>query len=298
MKELTEKRNIDAITTEILFYKQQAGTAFLEIGKRMTEVKAQLNHGEWLGWLKNRVDFSVSMADKLMKVAREFSNSESIPNLGVAKALALLAVPAEERERFAEEVHAEDLSVRALKEKIQQREEQLAAAEQDLDKAQRALTSRQMELNAQKERSASLAQERQTLLDKLAELENRPVEVATVDATEEQLREAEQRGMEHNQWELDVAKRQLTEQAERAARLQERLDEKQRELRHLQQEAEDASEDTRINQTLGEINAWAREMQEAHRRITELLGNLDDLSRKRVQDLRRKLLRRMLEEIK
>ena len=39
-------------------------------------------------------------------------------------------------------------------------------------------------------------------------------------------------------------------------------------------------------------------MQEAHRRTTELLGSLDELSRTRVQDVRKRLLKRMLEEIK
>lgn len=298
MNELTENRSIDTITAEILFFKQQMGTNALEMGKRLIEAKNQLEHGAWLSWLKEGVDISTSMAQKMMRVAREYSNEESIPYLGVTKALALLAVPAEKREEFAAEVHAEDISVRELKEKIREREEQLAAAEQERDKARRELSSRQIELKAQVERSASLQQERRDLLDKLKELENKPVEVATVDATEEQIRAAEQRGMEHNQWELDVAKRQLNEQAERASRLQQQLDEKRQELRRLKQDAEDASEDTKINLTIGAIKAYTLEMQRCHRSITEMLGNLDDLNRARVQDNRKKLLRRMLEEIK
>ena len=35
-------RDINTITTEILLYKNQAGEAILEIGKRLIEVKAQL----------------------------------------------------------------------------------------------------------------------------------------------------------------------------------------------------------------------------------------------------------------
>ncbi len=298
MNELTEKRSIDTITTEILFYKQQAGTAFLEIGKRLAEAKEQLNHGEWLAWLKEKVDFSVSMANKLMRVAKEFSNSESIPNLGVTKALALLSVPAEEREEFAEAVHAEDISVRELKDAIRQRDETIRQRESERDSARRELSSRQIELKAQIERSASLQQERQDLLDRLKELENRPVEVATVDATDEQIEAAEQRGREHAQWELDTAKRQLNEQVQNVTRLQGKLEEKRQELKKLKQDAVDASEDAKINQALGEINGRIREMQEAHRRTTELLGSLDELSRTRVQDVRKRLLKRMLEEIK
>lgn len=298
MSELIEKRSIDTITAEILAYKQQAGVSILEIGKRLTEAKAQLEHGEWLDWLENSVGINKRAAQRFMQLAAEYANASTLTHLGYSKVLALLAVPAEKREEFAAEVHAEDLSVRELKEKIREREDALQQAEQERDSARRELTIRQMELNAQKERSASLAQERQDLLDKLQELKNRPAEVATVDATEEQIRAAEQRGMEHNQWELDVAKRQLNEQAERASRLQQQLDEKRQELRRLKQDAEDASEDTKINLTIGAIKAYTLEMQRCHRSITEMLGNLDDLNRARVQDNRKKLLRRMLEEIK
>lgn len=291
MKELTEKRSIDTITTEILFYKQQAGVTILEIGKRLIEAKEQLEHGEWLDWLEHRGDTSVRTAQNLMRLSKEYGNTKSISYLGVTKALALLAVPAEEREQFAEEVHAEGLSVRELKKAIQERDEAIKKKEQEL------IVNRQY-LDDEMERADTLQKEKEELLRQIEGLANRPVEVATVDATEEQLREAEQRGMEHNKWELDVAKRQLGEQVAKTNRLQQRLDEKQQELKRLKEDAAEASDDTRINQTLGEINAWARELQEAHRRITELLGNLDDLSRTRVQELRRKLLRRMLEEIK
>lgn len=37
--------SIEAITAEILLYKQQAGTAILEIGRRLIEAKDQLSHG-------------------------------------------------------------------------------------------------------------------------------------------------------------------------------------------------------------------------------------------------------------
>lgn len=305
MKELTEKRSIDTITTEILFYKQQAGVTILEIGKRLIEAKEQLEHGEWLDWLANSVSFNERAAQRFMQLATEYSNTSTLTDLGYSKALALLAVPAEQREEFAAEVRAEDISVRELKKKIREAESSAAGWKRQAEQAKIEAERRRVELrelsekeHAHAEELEAMAQDRVKLTQRVQELENRPVEVATMDATEEQLREAEQRGMEHNKWELDVAKRQLGEQVAKTNRLQQRLDEKQQELKRLKEDAAEASDDTRINQTLGEINAWARELQEAHRRITELLGNLDDLSRTRVQELRRKLLRRMLEEIK
>ena len=111
-------RPIETITAEIQFYKQQAGSAFLEIGRRLCEAKAQLDHGQWLKWLKEQADMSVSSAERLMQVSKKYSNSATLRNLSYSKVLALLSVPDEERERFAEEVNAGELSVRELRQAI------------------------------------------------------------------------------------------------------------------------------------------------------------------------------------
>ena len=298
MNELTEKRNIDTITAEILCYKQQAGIAILEIGKRLIEAKDQLSHGEWLPWLKEKVDFSERSANDFMKLAREWPNPQTFADFGPSKALALLSVPAEEREEFAEAVHAEDISVRELKQKIREREDALQQAQSERDSARRELSIRQMELNTQIERSARLQQERQDLMDQIRELSNRPVEVATIDATDEQLNAAREQARAFAQDELEAVKRQRDEQVQMTNRLQTKVDEQRRELKRLRDEHEDASEDVKINMSLGEINGLLREMQKANMRTTELLGNLDDLSRQRVQEIRRKMLRRMLEDVK
>lgn len=297
MNELTKKRSIDAITAEIQFYKQQAGVSILEIGKRLIEAKEQLDHGEWLEWLEHGADISERMAQNFMKVSREYSNPKSISDLGVTKALALLSVPAEEREEFAEAVHAEDLSVRELKQKIREREDALQQAQSERDSARRELDSRQMELNAQIERSARLQQERQDLMEQLRELSDRPVEVATIDATDEQLSAAREQGRAFARDELEAVKRQRDEQVQMTNQLQTKLDDTRRELKRLREEHEDASEDVKINMSLGEINGLLREMQGANQRAAELLGNLDEVSRRRVQEFRRKMLKRMLEGI-
>ena len=66
-----EIRPIEIITAEIWAYKSQAGAAILEIGRRLIEAKAQLAHGEWLPWLKEKVEFSEATAQRFMRIARE-----------------------------------------------------------------------------------------------------------------------------------------------------------------------------------------------------------------------------------
>ena len=112
-------RDINTITTEILLYKNQAGEAILEIGKRLIEVKAQLDHGEWLDYLKERVDVSVRTAQTMMQLAKEYSsNAQTFALLGSQKALKLLTLPAAEREEFVAQNDVADMSVRQLDEAI------------------------------------------------------------------------------------------------------------------------------------------------------------------------------------
>ena len=122
-EQMMEARPIETITAEILVYKNQAGAALLEIGRRLMEAKAQLGHGEWLTWLTEAVEFSEATAQRFMRIAREYPNPSTLTDLGASKALALLAIPAEDREAFAEEVDAEHCSVRELQAAIKARQE-------------------------------------------------------------------------------------------------------------------------------------------------------------------------------
>ena len=57
MQELTEF-NIEKTTAEILILKDQTAQNIIEIGRRLIEVKERLEHGEYLKWLKEKVDFT------------------------------------------------------------------------------------------------------------------------------------------------------------------------------------------------------------------------------------------------
>ena len=80
----------------------------IEIGKRLCEAKEMVAHGEWAGWLKTAVSFSQRTANNLMKIYEKYGAaqgelwgasaiSQTFANLTYSQAVALLAVPDEER---------------------------------------------------------------------------------------------------------------------------------------------------------------------------------------------------------
>lgn len=133
----SEPRNIEIITAEIHVLKAQVGSGLVEIGSRLLEAKSQLSHGEWLPWLEEKAVFSVSQANRFMRLAKEYSNSSALTNLGASKALALLAFEPDEREAFAAESHVvngekktvADMTSRELEQAIRERREALEAKE-------------------------------------------------------------------------------------------------------------------------------------------------------------------------
>ena len=183
-----EGRTIEAITDEILDAKRTGGEAILTIGRCLIEAKDMLPHGEWLPWLNERVEFSERTARNFMRLAREWTNRQTLADLGAAKALTLLALPAEEREQFVEEHNVIDMSARQLKEAIRERDEAWKAAEAakaDASAAEQARAKMEADmavvnasLAAAREEKQKADQEAARLENELAALKARPVEVA------------------------------------------------------------------------------------------------------------------------
>ena len=138
MNDIQTQRTPDIIGAEIRGLTQQAKTMTLwfgiEIGRRLTEAKEMLEHGQWLPYLKEQTEFSRSSAGRLMTLYKEYgaaqtslfgaeSNYPTLNNLSISNALRLLAVPEDEREEFAAEHDVEHMSARELDELIKQRNE-------------------------------------------------------------------------------------------------------------------------------------------------------------------------------
>lgn len=98
MQEIELSGDLTQVTAEIKSYQSLAGQSIYEIGRRLNWVKQHdLAHGQWGDWLSS-VGMNQSTANKFMKIAVEFPNSESVPNLGWAALYEIATMPTDARE--------------------------------------------------------------------------------------------------------------------------------------------------------------------------------------------------------
>ena len=179
---------METITEEIREAKRAGGEAILTIGRCLMEAKAMLPHGEWLPWLNEQAELSERTAQKFMKLAREWTNPNTLADLGASKALMLLALPEGEREQFAEDHNVIDMSARQLSEAIRERDDarkaaqaaqaEAAAAEEARAKMEADMAVVNVSLAAVNAERDQADQEISRLERELAELKAKPVEVA------------------------------------------------------------------------------------------------------------------------
>ena len=246
-------REIGVITEEIRTLRGQANAMALiyavEIGRRLMEAKETLPHGEWGDWLKNEVDFSQSTANNLMRLFQEYGSSQisifgasvdskTFANLPYSKALQLLAVPADERESFAEEVKADELTVRELKKAIEERDQ-----------------------------AKKIADFQKQLKEELAE----KLEEAQQAATEAELRADEAEKLRNQ---LEEAKKQIEAQTKKSDELSAKLKQSEKDpkipkatLDKLKKEAEDAAK----KQTEKKIEDVKKRLDEAEAKANQAM---------------------------
>lgn len=122
MNEIQKYQHIDNLTAEILILKQQTAQNIIEIGKRLITVKESLPHGEFGKYLAEKVDFTDRTAQKFIKVAEEFANTNTYSDLPVSKLYALLDLPPEEREDFIKSNPVDEMSTRELQKVIKEKQ--------------------------------------------------------------------------------------------------------------------------------------------------------------------------------
>lgn len=268
MNDIQTQRTPDIIGAEIRGLTQQAKTMTLwfgiEIGRRLTEAKEMLEHGQWLAYLKEQTEFSQPSASRLMRLYDEYGakqtslfgaelNYSTLNNLSISNALRLLAVPEDEREEFAAEHDVEHMSARELDELIKQRdeaeqraaraEEQVQQAADGAAKADEQYQKAKQELHLLREKLGNAEAQKTAAEKELSELRDRPVEVA-VEVDEKAVEEAVTLARAKNdaEWAEKMAKikNELSEAGLKAEKLkakikkaEERAEEKAAELERL-----------------------------------------------------------------
>ena len=269
MNELTEKKTPEQLGAEIRMY-TDAGRRIsllcgIEIGKRLTQAKELLEHGEWLPWLERETEFSDRSAQRYMKLFEEYgasqlglfgpeTNTPTLSDLPISKAFALLSVPESEREAFAETVDAEHLSVRELEQAIREKQE----AEKQLEEARLQVREseklRQETAALQEELTGKLAEANR----QIRELESRPVEVA-VERDEKAIEEAAKAAKEKAE---AAAKKKIEE-------LEKKLNRAENERAAAKTEAETAGQGAAEREAAAkkEAEALRAELEEARKQL-------------------------------
>lgn len=246
--------------------KQMVLMNFIELGRRLTEAKAMVKHGEWGNWLKERVNYSQRTANNMMKLYKEYGESgivqksQSIASLSVTQAVAMLEIPEEERERFAEQSNAKDLTIRELKAEIAKAK---AALEEEQSSTKAALSKAQ---ERHEQETARLKEQAEKAMSEKARIE-RELEIQ------------EKRQAELLQGKDDEAKARIDaavkKEREELARTSEEVDALQAELAKMaeshKEELESIREEER-RKLQEELDAKDREIGEARKRFEEAMA--------------------------
>ncbi len=241
------ERTPAVIAGEINYIKRQAQQTLLaasvEIGRKLNEAKALVPHGMWEEWLTENVDYSQSTANNLMRIATEYgdeqvslfsgkSNSETFAALTYSQAVALFALPMDQRQEFVEEHDMEDLSTRELKEEIaalKAKEEKLLGEIEKLE-----------EENAEAERDCTAA------ADDLEVAQKALREAESAKRNAETMLDAAKKLADANAKEKDKAVRAKAAAEKKEADLLKQLNDATEEIRRLEAEAQEKPEPEQI----------------------------------------------------
>jgi chromosome segregation ATPase len=279
-------RTPEVIAAEIRSIDQQARQYVLqsaiEIGRRLTEAKELVAHGEWGKWLKDNVNYGQSTANNFMRVAAEYSNSQSLTNLSYTQAVALLSVPAEERESFVEENNAAEMSTRELQAAIKERQEvekQLAEERERLKAAELAHKEEQKQRELLRKQYQNLLEERQKLEADLtaAQAVSEKAPAKTDAKTKTELRKAEKALSESQQRLAALEAEMKAKEDELNAKVEAAIKEREKEMAEQarKREEESAKQVAELQEQLRKNNNTAAIKVKVH--FESLVGNFNEL---------------------
>lgn len=135
--EMIEPIPLEQAETEIKARSIIAAESMIIIGRILNNVKSQLEHGQFTGWLEKNIGYSHSTANNLMRIARNYEATPSLSLLSYSKALVLLDIPADEREAFIAQNDVDAMSTREIKQLIKEKKAAEAEAERHRIAAER-----------------------------------------------------------------------------------------------------------------------------------------------------------------
>lgn len=249
------------IAVEINYIKRQAQQTLLaasvEIGRKLNEAKALVPHGMWEDWLAENVDYSQSTANNLMRIATEYgdeqvslfsgkSNSETFASLTYSQAVALFALPMDQRQEFVENHDMEDLSTRELKEEI-------AALKAETEKRDEIIREMEVEGNELREKIGRLEEENEeaerdynSAADELEEKQKALQDALKGKRDAEAMFDAAKKLADANAKGKDKAVKEKAAAEKKEADLMKQLDQATAEIRRLEAQAQEKPEPEQI----------------------------------------------------
>lgn len=157
---MNELASLNQIVSEIKFFENQAVVSYWEIGKRLSQAKEQVGHGNWESWIDDNLGYSQETARKLIKIYDEFPNSTTLWNLTFTKALALTSIKdEEERQDFIDKHDVEDMTTRKLQAEIKKYKRSLEETEDELKAAKAGLEFKDGQIEKYSTESSRLSAE-------------------------------------------------------------------------------------------------------------------------------------------
>lgn len=212
----------------------RVGDGLLEVGRCLNEAKERelIPHGKWQTWVREQTGMDERTAQNWMRAAREIPADSPIARLGKTKIIALLSLPAPEREEAAREMDAQSASTREVQRAVAERNAMRKERDEALRQIGAIRDARGKEMDAMAARLREAGTEREALIERLSEAKGE------MDRLREEARRAREAGAE-----ISPKARQRIESLEQEfARLADKYDEAQDEIAQLRRRRSGASE--------------------------------------------------------
>lgn len=153
------------IETNLEQCKKNIALSMWQIGNLLNQAKDEgvVPHGEWTAWATTHSGLNERGVQLAMRQARELAQDSPLLELDDSKINALIRIPAEEREAFAERIDAENATSREVTEAVAQYRRELA----EVKKERNALIDKAAEKTKEVERLRGEAREKDKSRDRL-----------------------------------------------------------------------------------------------------------------------------------